>query len=845
MRPAVSLLVGMICAVFMCAGAVAQPTASGTVISGIVVDSITQQPLASATITVKETSKRTLTEADGAFSINIGTGLKTLVIGYTGYLAQRIAVGGKMEPLRIALIRKSDPLKDVVVTSDLNPAHRIIWLMQQHRREHDPLNILSYEYNAYTISELEGTNYLWKLAAGKAKVDTPVVQKRRRKYTEADSLQDLRDDSTTDLLKKNYIFVAESYTDKKYRQPRQVKETVLATKIAGIKNPMVAITAANFDYFGFYFDYPQVAERIYTSPLVAGSTSLYRFSLREVIPNGRDSTYVITYEPRAGKNFLGLKGTLYINSDRYAIEKVTAIPADDRTKALSFRLEQQYRRVDTRWFPYQLNFDTRQKDMKTDSVLFSWNTRTTLSNIQLDKNFPPSEFSDVAIEAPRGTGKLTEEEWKKLRPDTLPMRDRETYRAYQSMPSEILGFMNALNGITEALALQAIPLGKVDLPFQYLFSGVTPYEKFRPGLGAQTNLLFSNWFSIGGYAGYGLGDHAWKYGGNVFFTFNRRSHTELHFSFSQDLREPGTVPYFTDNETIYSTNTLRGLFTSRLDSIREWKVLFNSKVRPNLQLNAWLLNEERGPAGFDYGFDKSGGTAFEHRFQNTEVGIGFRFTTRETFERIGRAIVPNTPRRTKILMQLSKGLPDVVGGELDYTKLALVWLQRFSTKHFGETSFRLEAGKIWGDLPYSYLFNLAASGQQRGTLVNGLLVGNSFQTVAPYEFTASQTATLFLQQNFGNLLFRPKTASFRPELSLIQHISYGNITHPEYHSGIKLQAPVKGLYESGLQLENLYRFNLRFFYVGLGAGVYYRYGQYALPVPSDNWAFKFGIGISN
>src|SRR6476469_3173870 len=134
MRPAVSLLIGMICAFFLCAGAIAQPAASGTVVSGIAVDSITQQPLASATVTVKETSKRTLTDADGRFSINIGIGQKTLVVGYTGYLAQRIAVSGSNDALHIALIRKSDPLKDVVVTSDLNPAHRIICLMQQHRR---------------------------------------------------------------------------------------------------------------------------------------------------------------------------------------------------------------------------------------------------------------------------------------------------------------------------------------------------------------------------------------------------------------------------------------------------------------------------------------------------------------------------------------------------------------------------------------------------------------------------------------------------------------------------------------------------------------------------------------
>jgi hypothetical protein len=449
-------------------------------------------------------------------------------------------------------------------------------------------------------------------------------------------------------LVKNYLFVAESYTDKKYRYPRQVKETVLASKISGIKHPLMAITTANFEYFGFYFDYPQINERTFTSPIVPGSIDLYRFVLREMIPHGTDTTYVISFEPRAGKNFSGLRGSLYINSDKYAIEQVTAFPADERTMALGFRLHQQYERVNGQWFPHQLDLYITQKDLKTDSALFYWDTRTTLSHIALDKSFPVSEFSDIAMEFPREAGRKTEAEWKALRPDSLPAKAQATYRAYENMPADLLAVLNLINGLTEAFALQAIPIGKVDLPFQYLFSGANPYEKFRIGAGMQTNLLFSKWFSIGGYAGYGLGDKAWKYGGNLLFTFNRRTHTELRFSFAQDLREPGNVPYFIENENLYTVKTLRGFFSSRLDSIREWKLQFNTKPWPNLQANAWLLTEERGPAGFSYGFDVKGNNQFISRYQNTEAGIGIRYTTRETYARVGRAIIPNTEPWTKI-----------------------------------------------------------------------------------------------------------------------------------------------------------------------------------------------------
>ncbi|MBV9989644.1 MAG: carboxypeptidase-like regulatory domain-containing protein [Chitinophagaceae bacterium] len=819
--------------------------AQARTVHGIIVDSATQSPLASATITVKETNKRTLSDADGRFSIQrVGAG-STLIIGYTGYAVKRVLIQNISDTLHIAISRKTEALNEVVVTSDLNPAHRIVLLMQENRKQNDPLYIQSYEYNAYTIAEVGGMPYLWRIAEGKVDSSRRHRVRPQKKTDMVDSIQDRHEDSTMKELVKNYLFVAESYTDKKYRYPRQVKETVLATRISGIKHPMMAITTANFEYFGFYFDYPRINERTYTSPIVPGSISLYRFVLREMIPHGKDTTYVISFEPRAGKNFTGLKGSLYINSDRYAIEQVTAAPADERSMAQGFRLHQQYERVKGQWFPKQLDLYTTQKDLKNDSALFYFDTRTTLSHIALDKSFSVNEFSDIAMEFPRDAGRRSEEEWKALRPDSLSIKDQATYRAYEHMPSELLGMLNLINGLTEALALQAIPVGKIDLPFQYLFSGVNPYEKFRIGAGAQTNLLFSKWVSIGGYAGYGIGDKAWKYGGNVLFTFNRRNHTELRFSFAQDLREPGNVPYFIENETLYSIKTLRGFFSSRLDSMREWKVQFNTKPWPNFQANAWLLTEERGPAGFSYGFDIKGNNQFISRYQNTEAGIGFRYTTRETYARVGRAIIPNTQPWTKILMQVSKGLPGTMNGQLDYTKFALLYFQRFNTKHFGETSFQLELGKLWGDVPYAYLFNVPGVGQQQGTLASGLFVGNTFQTVGPYEFSSANAATFFLQQNFSNLLFKPGSANIRPSIILAQNISYGTLPHPEKHNGLNLQSPDKGLYETGLLINDLYRINLRIFYLGVGVGVFRRYGYYELPDAAKNWAFKFGFAVSH
>jgi hypothetical protein len=554
-------------------------------INGVVIDSATQLPVAFAGVRIKGTQKGVLTDIDGRFSLTRMPGNSHLIISHIGYVLKEITSTRDTALVEILLARKNEALEEVIVSSNLNPAHRIILLMQERRKQNDPLHLPSYFYNAYTVAGMGLGPGIYRLAReqrDKARANTKSQPKPKavnppRKLSANDSLMLRAQRAAAVTLFNNYMFVAESYTERKYRYSRKTKETVLATKVSGIKNPVFAVTTGDFQNFGFYMDHAKLLNKTYTTPIINGSINLYKFSLREVIPHEKDTTWVITYEPKKNRNFDGLRGILYINSDNYAIENVTASPADEKDMFITFRLQQKYERINGKWFPKQFNSYMAQRDLAKDSVLFYWDTRTYLTNIDLTRSFPLSDFSDVTIEIPQDAGKKTEEEWKQFRVDSLPQKEKATYRAYDSMPPKFSQTLNTFNDLTTLLALQAISWGKTDIPFRYLVSGINSYEKLRLGFGVQTNTLLSKWVSAGGYIGYGLGDNAWKYGGNLAFTFNRRTHTELRFSFKQDLQEPGVVPFFTENATLYSNNVLRSLYTSRFDSIRQFRVLVNTK----------------------------------------------------------------------------------------------------------------------------------------------------------------------------------------------------------------------------------------------------------------------------
>jgi hypothetical protein len=818
----------------------------GSKFSGVVYDGTSRLPLAFVSVAIKGTNTGTITDIDGQFSFNRLSPGTLLLISYIGYKTSEYKTGQATGPVSIFIERAPGQLEDVVVSSSENPAHRIIRLLQQNKKRNDPEQQSSFSYNAYTIAALAAGNRFWNMNrsdTGKQKEQNlPAGQLNKLAEKAKDTAGDAQGAILAKRFRDNYLLVTESYTQRIYKFPGQSKETVLATRFSGLKNATFGVTTSDFQPFGFYKDYLLMNNKKYVSPVISGSISMYKFRLKETLLHENDTTYIISFEPRKGKNFSGLKGLLYVNSDGYAIENIQASPANETGMIFTFRLQQKYERVKGRWFPSQLNTMLSQKDLRTDSVLLYWDSRCYITNAEIGKPLTKSDFSDVQLEYHPRAGRQTDSAWALMRTDTLNEKSKLTYETFEMLPPRYKNTIEKVNKAFQVLAIEGIPWGKVDIPFKHIISGINKYESFRIGAGLQTNPLLSKWFSAGVYAGYGLRDKAFKYGGNLQFHFQQRTNTTLRFDYSRDITEPGNVDYFVRNGSVFSNQSLRNFQRSRMDSVQQFKINFSSKLRPFIQSDIWLLNEQRQPAAYEYVYDNNGSGKSFRRFRNTEIGIGFRFARGESFTRMGRSKVRTRSATTQFLFQLSKGLNSFLDGELDYTKAAIQISHKLTLKKLGETSLQLDAGVVWGQVPYSYLFNTRATNTGRKLT---LYVPNHFQTAGLYEFASSKTVSLFAEHNFGNLLFKPKNLSFRPEFILVQAISYGRLDNAAAHKFIAVKVPEKGLFESGLMIRNLYRRSiLSFAYLGIGGGVFYRYGHYALPRSSDNWAFKWSISIS-
>lgn len=806
-----SMKSSLLCLLFLCITIVVQ----AQIVTGRVFHANTHEPLPFVSVTIKNTPNGVLSKEDGCFKLTVVSPETELIFSSIGYFSKIVKAKDANEVL---LVEKETQLGEVTIRF-VNPAHRIIEAAIQNKPFNDPEQLASFRYEAYHKSIVT------------AEMDSLNLDKKLGKR-----------------LKNNDLFVNESYSVRQFARPNLSKETITASRTSGTKSTLFSSLTPLLQQFGFYRDYIQFQGRrlqeqvVFVNPLAAGTLKRYDFTLRDtLIMQVSDTTFVIDFEPLKGKNFNGLKGTLHLHAGDFALQYLEAEPAE--TSLLHFRLEQVYEKIATknsnlvRWFPTELSVEWLLSEFKIGGQQLRFNIRSSLKKIQLNIPIAPTDFDENTLKIKPDAIYKDEHFWKTHRADSLSVREKNTYRYHQSLSLGQKFIQTATINASEWFLSGVVPLNKyVDLSIQNLFDA-NVYEGFRPTLNLLTTESFSKFVRFDAKAGYGFGDKAFKYEGRVRFTLDEKSKMRLSVLYRSDISEPANVQFFIWNFPQIPYELLRTFQISRADSLRQLKAELSMRVLRYGTLSFSFTDEIRKPT-YTYKFHSPMHDPLNPLmgdFHTTELGIGFRYAFGEQFSQIGRGAIITTPPSPTFSVHVAQGVLYFPEGKTSYTKLNTRFEYNLKTPDLGETFVNFSAGKTWGDVPYPYLYN------GRGSRANQNLiwVANHFQTMGLYEFTSDQYATLFLTHNFGNLLAKPSTKWFRPEPSVFQGISFGNLQNPKAHEGIELKTLKKGYFETGLMVDNLYRqrfFNL--FYVGAGIGVFRRWGANQLPNRTDNWAYR-------
>lgn len=768
-----------------------------------VLDAQTQEPMAFVKV-LQKNKEALFTDIDGKVELPLNDGDHYL-FRFFNYQDTTLSAEEIKERNIIYLKPDAQDIEEVVIVAGENRAHRIIRNAMRERKNNDPLRNNSFEYKSFSKFYLSG------------ETTKPID---RDTVSDTTLLKDL------DLIEKQYFFLTETGATRIFSPPSYDKEVVHSYKVSGIKNPLFATLVNQFQSFSFYENIFSINGKDYINPIAPGGIRRYMFILQDTIVRGKDSTFTIQFNPREGKNFEGMKGYLYINTNGWAIEKVIAEP--NESDNFKMKTIQEYKfTADKKWFPYKLSTEFEMPSI----MLGKYHYPVGKSNLYIDD----VEF-DIPVEKRFNAVRLEVEEGavddtlglEKARGAKLSEKERYTYAVIDTIGEE----MN-LDKMVDAFTIFStgkVPIGKLSFPINRLLT-FNQQEGYRLGLGAETNSRFSKYVKFGGYFAYGFRDKEWKWGGLTEFTFHQKRQIKLSLKYSDDVFERGGIDFNKDEFDLTSGETYRTFYINQMDRERKASIGLQGLITPNFKLQ--LIGNYRRFQFFDnYAylplFDNVNATSTG--FDVAETGFIINWNIREKVMMLGERRVSLGTKFPKIVAKAVRGWNSIFDGNYEYYRFNLGIEQNFSIRGFGKLQLQSISGATVGNAP------LVLQQLPSGTGVNGsITVPNTFETMLPAEFFSERQTAFFTRFTF--LPIKNKTNWTEPLFSIHNAAGFGQMDNRAAHFNNDFKVHDEGYFETGIIVDNL----LKYGFNGFGFGVFHRYGPYAFDDFKDNFIYKFSI----
>lgn len=806
------------------------------IISGRVIDKNTHEPLPFVNIIYNERGNGTVSDIDGNFKIDIYPAPSFLKFSYVGYYTKQVSLDSfsDLSKIRVELDPRAYSIEEVRVMPGKNPAHRIIRLATENRKLNNPEDLNSFSYLAYNkmyfTFDMDSMTIKKDASAKRKNKSVPATD------TTSFSEQDSSDIKTKEFAEKQYLFLMEAIDSRKFMKPDLNKEEIIASRVSGFEKPSFVMLASQFQSFSFYDDYVTIGSKRYLNPLSKGSLTKYHFRLEDTLYTERgDTVFIISFHPYKNRNFAGLKGVLYINSYKYAVQNVLAEASVPEKEMMTFSIQQQYKLIDNRnWFPSQLNtnivFNNVEVETSTKSTKILGIGKSWILNVRINPELKRREFDEVTTDVKKDAYRQHDSLWNEYRYRPLTEKEVRTYEVVDSIGQ--VHHFDRLFGSLEMLMTGYLPTHYFNIRLGSLID-YNEYEGLRLGIGGKTNRNVSGYFSVGGHVAYGFKDKAFKYGANLSITPFKNKEYFLSVRYLDDLAESGGYSFFGEGG-FFSAEDYRKYLVERMDKLVQKEVVVGGRALKYLQADLFLSSNLRTVTNdYMYAYSENNPSVSVNSFRLAEAGIRFRYAFREGYMVTpGGNKFPEETRYPVISGNIIKGMK-WLDGNYDYLKLEAKISKTFTTKGFGQSKIQLTGGYANGDLPYPILYN--GHGSYRSFTIES---DNSFATMRMNEFLSDRFVSLYFSQNFGKLLFR--SPFFHPDIVLANNIGFGSLASPDKHRNIDFRTMEKGYFECGLIINNILRQSI----LGYGFGVFYRYGPYSFSRQKDNFAYKFTLSFN-
>lgn len=706
-------------------------------LKGRVIDAETGDPIAFASVFLKGKTSGTTTDFEGNYFLKSSSIGDSLSVSYLGYTTQSKVLAQKPEQtLNFQLWPVAFELGTFVFEAGENPAFEVIRQAVAKRDEYDKRKLDAYQTKNYTKIEIDIDNLSEEFNQRKSVRSVTAV---------LDSIRQLTNDEGEKILP---VFFSETVSSFYYRNnPELRKEVIEKTKVTGVGitdgSTTSQITGSVFQEYNFYSNWLQILNKDFISPIADGWKAYYDYDLLEDVLVGQDSCYKLQVYPRREQD-LAFTGTIWIKKSDFSLKQVDlTIP---KAANLNFveRIKIQQELVATTagaLMPSKTRVLLKIGQLTDNSAGLLAKFYTATDSIVVNQALETSFFDQAVVLKP-DFNQVSADYWKDRRPDPLSEEELAVLQMVDTLKR--IPIIRFYSESLKFFATGYLPVKKLDLGPWTEFGNYNNVEGLRFGFGMRTNYSFSNRFLVEGYGAYGTKDQRWKYKFASAWILSRRHWTTLSVRASRELDQVGLEMENLEGNSIF-------LAASRFGTLRRPFVSTNQRITFQREFfKGFLVTSSLNKSQFDplfefYYLGKEDGVP-KTSFQATEIRAGIRYGRDEV-------ILINDNTRASLgsikwpILELNyaKGIPSL-GANLNYTKLNFYVYHRINLGLLGVGRYEIDAGKIWGEVPYPLLKNHLGNETLFYTTA-------AFNTMNFNEFASDRFVSLRYRQSFEGFLF--------------------------------------------------------------------------------------------
>lgn len=790
---------------------------SQTKISGTVVDSKTQKPIANADIVLPGAAVFTTSNTDGSFYLESAEDSQVVQVTASGYeffetdLPAKVNYNFKIELKQETHISADSQIElgNVNLTGKIkkykkkkeNPAYAILQKVWENRRKNGLKAVPQYEYDEYEKLEFDLNNIDSSFTKNKAFRNLEFI------FEKID---------TSEVTGKTFLplFINESIYKVygKNKPERKERKDLIANKNSGFSDNEILIHSLQ----NLYKDYDIYDNRLnffninFVSPIARDGFSVYDYELTDTISVDGIDCFRIKYFPKRTAEHT-FKGDFYVTTGGYAIKEI----AMQSTKSINVNfvrdifVSHQFEIVnDTVFYPKRdyVILDMSLLDNKDNSKgIFA---RKTNSYQNLDINtVRPDDFYKSRNYDPHLAGAFEKDNsfWDNTRPEQLSKNEAGIYEMLDSL-QQVPKFKHFVKAL-EVAGSGYYNVGKaIDIGDLYSSFGYNKIEGLRLRAGARTFFSSNDMWRLAGYTAYGFRDKQFKYGAEARFMFDKYNRFQVGIGTKRDIEQMAVQ--LTSSEgimtrTFASSSIISQGENASLSHINKTNVYTSIDPWKNFSIRldgTYQTTRSADPTLFNMNYLWNG-----HEDDNTvDSNLSLTLIARPgaKFSNYGIDRYEHSSNAPTILLRYTKGFTGLFNSQFNYDKLQFLYTQPILVGSFGRSVIIVEAGKTFGTVPLPLLSVIPGNESYGQTL-------GTFSQLDYYEFVTDTYSTLIIDHHFNGWILGKLPIIKKLKLREVGFLraAWGDLSDKNIEinrSEINYLAPKdKIYYEYGFGIENI------------------------------------------